>query len=299
MLKPENNIFILYSYDSVSYSWLVVECICLADQTLNPEWPQTEGWHSRYLKVAFNSAGSRASLRPPLTESTQRSAALQVVNTLLTVVRGLLSSEQRTASWKHRIQTNCSRRIWSTKGLVSWSAAISQGNTQQTLPLCVECEVQRWKVTVTTISFSTAYFHFGWLCTSTSRISEFNIVLFLHQCIYLVAAVPGSFAGFDFTFPTHIVFLVCSLFNILSFLSSPIQSVYMRTQNRVKPSNLVKAETHLLSNPAYMWLVGNLISPWTKWSDVIIQRVSRHHQACVNWGIGGTNIMKLLMCSLM
>lgn len=74
--------------------------------TIHKSWlAQTEGWYSCYLKVSFNSPGSQASLRSLLTESTQRRAALQVINTLLTVVGGLLSSEQRTASWKDQLQT--------------------------------------------------------------------------------------------------------------------------------------------------------------------------------------------------
>lgn len=60
---------------------------------------------SSYLQVPFNSTGSQTSLRPLPTESTQPSTALQIINTLLTVVRGLLSSQQNRTSWMYQLQT--------------------------------------------------------------------------------------------------------------------------------------------------------------------------------------------------
>lgn len=89
-----------------------------------PWLAQTEGWYSCYLKVPFNSTGSQASLRPLLTESTQPKAALQVINTLLTVVRGLLSSEQRTASCCTNSKQSQPADL-EHKALVSRSPAIS------------------------------------------------------------------------------------------------------------------------------------------------------------------------------
>ncbi len=98
---------------------------CPADESTNPDWPkQTEGWYSCYLKVPFNSSGSQASLRPLLTESTQPGAALQVINTLLTVVGSLLSSEQRTASWCTNSKQSQPADL-EHKALVSRSPAIS------------------------------------------------------------------------------------------------------------------------------------------------------------------------------
>lgn len=115
--------------------------LVLLTNTQTPDWIKQRDGTPVIWKCLLIALGVRRPPRFLLTESTQPRAALQVINTLLTVVGGLLS----TAKLEVSTPNNPSLWIWNTKpllaGLLPFPFLLAQsGHHTRKVFECIKCK---------------------------------------------------------------------------------------------------------------------------------------------------------------